>query len=68
MPPLLRKEKTMGKVAQYGDTYWGKDADKDSMKGVASQGRKYAAYDTGKLYVYDEADDEWIEWGGGSNE
>lgn len=68
MPPLLRKEKIMGKVAQYGDTYWGKDADKDSMKGVASQGRKYAAYDTGKIYVYDEADDEWIEWGGGSNE
>lgn len=45
----------MGKVVQYGDTYWGKDEDKDSMKGVASQGRKYAAYDTGKIYVYDEA-------------
>ena len=58
----------MGKVAQYGDTYWGKDADKDAMKGVAAQGRKDAAYDSGKLYVYDEADDSWVEWGSGSND
>lgn len=57
----------MGKVAQYGDTYWGKDEDKDSMKGVASQGRKYAAYDTGKIYVFDEAEDDWVEWGSGSS-
>ena len=57
----------MGKFAQYGDTYWGKDADKASAKKIASQGRKYAAYDTGKLYVFDEADDDWIEWGGGGN-
>lgn len=64
MPPLLRKERlSMAKVQQSGNTYYGKDADKDSMKAVAVQGRAYVAYDTSKLYFYDEADDTWYEWG-----
>lgn len=52
----------MAKVRQVGNTYYGKDEDKDSMKGVAVEGRAYVAIDTSKLYFYDEADDAWYEW------
>ncbi len=50
-------------ISQYGNTYYGLDADKDDVVGVAVNGRAFVAMDTSKLYFFDGENSEWKEWG-----
>ena len=49
-------------VSQYGNTYYGLDADKSKLAGVALNGRKFVAMDVSKEYYYDAENEQWIEW------
>lgn len=55
-------------ISQYGNTYYGLDADKSGVVGVAVNGRAFLAMDTSKLYFFDGENAEWKEWGSSSSD
>ena len=55
-------------ISQDGNTYYGLDADKGDVVGVAVNGRAFVAMDTSKLYFFDGENGEWKEWGGSSDD
>ena len=49
-------------ISQYGNTYYGLDADKSKLTSVALNGRKFVAMDVSAIYYFDAENSQWIEW------
>lgn len=59
MPRLLRKEQIMA-IRQEGNTYYGLSTD-TKPTGAVLNGREFREMDTGKKYLFDAENGEWLE-------
>ena len=53
---------TMTSYGVYGNTYAGLSTDSKPTEGVAN-GDCFLEMNTGKIYFYDAANEQWREWG-----